>query len=142
MFLYSNILERAKSRLKGLKTRNRMKLKYFKLREFECKCGCKTNKIDDEFLEMIDRARKYGGIPFKINSGYRCPKHPLSKSNPTSSHIKGIAADIKFTDGKNLALIIGGLGGAGFERFGINFNSKFVHVDSDVDKVTPCIWGY
>ena len=48
----------------------------------------------------------------------------------------------KFTDGQNLALIIGGLGGAGFERFGINFNSKFVHVDSDVDKVTPCIWGY
>ena len=50
MFLYSNILERAKSRLKGLKTRNRMKLKYFKLREFECKCGCKTNKIDDDKL--------------------------------------------------------------------------------------------
>lgn len=119
-----------------------MKLKYFKLREFDCKCGCKTNKIDVEFLEMIDIARKYAGVSFKINSGYRCTNHPLSKSNPTSSHIKGIAADIKFTDGQNLALIIGGLGGAGFERFGINFKSKFVHVDSDKKKTTPCFWGY
>ena len=119
-----------------------MKLKYFKLREFDCKCGCKTNKIDEEFLEMIDSGRKYACVPFVINSGYRCPKHPLSKSNPTSSHIKGIAADIKFTDGQNLALIIGGLGGAGFERFGINYEKKFVHVDGDVDKVTPCIWVY
>ncbi len=31
---------------------------------------------------------------------------------------------------------------AGFERFGINFESKFIHTDLDKDKVSPTIWGY
>ena len=119
-----------------------MKLKYFKRSEFNCKCGCNTNLIDDDFLLAIDKARRISGVPYKINSGYRCEKHPLSVSNPSSSHIKGIAADIKFTDGKNLALIMSGLGGAGFERFGINFESKFIHTDLDDNKVSPTIWGY
>ena len=94
-----------------------MTLKYFKRSEFNCKCGCNTNHIDSDFLEMMDKARRIAGVPFRVNSGLTCENHPLSKKNPTSSHIKGIAADIHFTDGKNLALIMGGLGGAGFERF-------------------------
>ena len=124
------------------KTKNKMELKYFKISEFNCKCGCNTNYIDSDFLEMMDKARRIAGVPFKINSGYRCEKHPLSKKNPTSSHIKGIAADIRFIDSKNLALIMGGLGGAGFERFGIDFKNKFIHTDCDEDKTNPCIWGY
>tara|TARA_R110000822_G_scaffold58912_1_gene147167 strand:- start:504 stop:863 length:360 start_codon:yes stop_codon:yes gene_type:complete len=119
-----------------------MALKYFKRSEFNCKCGCNTNYINDGFLEMIDNARRIAGLPFIVNSGYRCEKHPLSISNPTSSHTKGIAADIRFTNGNNLALILGGLGGAGFERFGIDFENKFIHADCDTEKTTPCIWGY
>lgn len=120
----------------------KMELKYFKRSEFNCKCGCNTNYIDSDFLEMMDKARRIAGVPFKVNSGFRCENHSLSKKNPTSSHIKGIAADIHFTDGKNLALIMGGLGGAGFERFGIDFKNKFIHTDCDEDKTNPCIWGY
>ena len=119
-----------------------MKLKYFKRSEFNCKCGCNTNLIDDSFTKALDNARRISGVPYRVNSGYRCEKHPLSVSNPTSSHIKGIAVDIKFTDGKNLALIMSGLGGAGFERFGINFEKKFIHTDLDENKVSPTIWGY
>ena len=66
----------------------KMELKYFRRSEFNCKCGCNTNYIDSDFLEMMDRARRIAGVPFKINSGYRCEKHPLSKKNPTSSHIR------------------------------------------------------
>ena len=117
-------------------------MKYFKKSEFACKCGCGTNKIDSEFTEMMDKARGISGVPYSINSGYRCESHPLSIKNPTSSHIKGIAADVRFNNGTNLALILSGLGGAGFERFGINFEKKFIHVDSDKDKVSPTIWGY
>ena len=73
---------------------SKMTLKYFTRSEFNCKCGCNTNYIDSDFLDMMDKARRIAGVPFKINSGYRCEKHPLSISNPTSSHIKGIAADI------------------------------------------------
>jgi len=41
-----------------------------------------------------------------------------------------------------LAIIMGALGGAGFERFGINFEKHFIHVDSDDKKSSPNIWGY
>jgi len=34
------------------------------------------------------------------------------------------------------------LGGAGFERFGIDFKNKFIHADCDRSKTNPCIWGY
>lgn len=117
-------------------------MKHFKLKEFQCKCGCESNEIDVDFLEMLVRARKIANTPFKITSGYRCPQHPLSIKNPRSSHIKGIAVDIAFSNGQNLAVIMGALGGAGFERFGINFEKHFIHVDSDDEKSTPNIWGY
>lgn len=117
-------------------------MKHFKLREFECKCGCKTNKIDVDFLEMLIYARRIAQTPFKITSGFRCKQHPLSIKNPTSSHIKGIAVDIAFGNSQNLAIIMGALGGAGFERFGINFERHFIHVDCDSEKSSPNVWGY
>ena len=64
-------------------------------------------------------------------------------SNPTSHHIlRVLLLILQFTDGENLALILGGLGGVGFERFGIDFKNKFIHADCDEDKTNPCIWGY
>ena len=81
-------------------------MKHFKLKEFECKCGCESNE------------------------------------SPTSSHIKGIAVDIAFGNGTDLAIIMGALVGADFERFGINFDKHFLHVDSDKNKTFPTIWGY
>ena len=119
-----------------------MSLKYFRKSEFNCKCGCNTNYINDDFMLALDNARRISGVPYRVNSGYRCEKHPLSVNNPKSSHIKGIAVDIRFNDGKNLALIMSGLGGAGFERFGIDFVNKFIHADLDETKVSPTIWGY
>ena len=62
-----------------------MEFEYFKIKEFACKCGCKTNNIDLDFIEDLDRARSYSRIKYKITSGYRCSKHPLSIKNPTSS---------------------------------------------------------
>ena len=41
-----------------LKTTSNMELKYFKRSEFNCKCGCNTNYIDSDFLEMMDKARR------------------------------------------------------------------------------------
>jgi hypothetical protein len=118
------------------------RMKHFKLKEFECKCGCESNEMDIEFLQMLVRARKTANIPFKITSGFRCEQHPLSIKSPTSSHIKGIASDIAFGNGTDLAIIMGALVGADFERFGIHFDKHFLHVDSDKNKTFPIIWGY
>lgn len=117
-----------------------MKLKHFKKSEFSCKCGCGETVISDELLYMLDRARAFAKIPFKINSGYRCENHPESKKNPTSSHIKGLAADIKCTDSKTRAKMMDALVYVDFQRFGIAKN--FIHVDVDTEKASPVIWVY
>ncbi len=118
-----------------------MTLKYFKKKEFNCKCGCGKNRIDGELLEMLDEARSIAKIKFIVNSGYRCKNHPESIKKPTSSHIKGLAVDIKAEDSKSRAIIMDALGQVGFRRFGIA--NSFIHADIDnMDKANPVIWLY
>lgn len=110
-------------------------MKYFKLSEFTCKCGCNSCEMDKKFLLMLDRARVFSGIPFKITSGYRCTTHNKNVGgSKTSSHQYGYAADIKYSTELQLVCIIYGLTKAGFNRIGINANTKFVHVDCDPNK--------
>lgn len=105
--------------------------KYFK--EIE------TN-MSKEFLFVLDEAREIAGIPFIINSAYRSPEHPLSIKNPSSSHIKGLAVDIKATDSKTRFKIVKALIEVGFTRIGIA--DTFIHVDLDLDKTQNVIWTY
>lgn len=132
-----NILMRL---LKILKNKDKVNLKYFKKSEFTCKCGCGETVISDDLLYSLDEAREFAKVPFVISSAYRCENHPESKKNPTSSHIKGLAVDIKCTDSKTRATIMDALGYVGFRRFGIA--KSFIHVDIDNEKPNPVIWLY
>ena len=120
-------------------------MKYFKLREFACNC-CGKNKINRTFVRILSAARERSknedgsGIPFIITSGWRCENHPESIKNPTSSHIKGLAADILVKNSRERAVVLGALMEAGFTRFGIGHN--FIHVDIDEDKIQGVIWTY
>ena len=105
--------------------------KYFK--EIE------TN-MNKQFLFVLDEAREFAGIPFVINSAYRSPTHPESIKNPTSSHIKGLAVDIKATDSTTRFKIVEALISVGFTRIGIA--DTFIHVDLDFDKTQDVIWTY
>ena len=117
-----------------------MPLKYFKESEFTCKCGCGETVVSRHLMEMLDEARDFAKTPFVITSGYRCVKHPESIKSPTSSHIKGLAVDIKCTSSKKRAIIIDALGYVGFKRFGIS--DTFIHTDIDENKSNPAIWLY
>lgn len=96
--------------------------------------------MNKDFLFVLDEAREFAGIPFIINSAYRSPNHPLSVKNPTSSHIKGLAVDIKATDNATRFKIVEALISVGFTRIGIA--DTFVHVDLDFDKRQNIIWTY
>ena len=120
-----------------------MTYKYFTTKEFDCKCNCgdTKNNIDPTLIEMLDEARAIADIPFVITSGYRCLKHPESIKNPTSSHIKGLAVDIKCSESKPRAIILDALAQVGFRRFGLH--NSFTHADIQVlDKANPVIWLY
>tara|TARA_R110000796_G_scaffold127922_2_gene243354 strand:- start:563 stop:886 length:324 start_codon:yes stop_codon:yes gene_type:complete len=105
--------------------------KYFKEVEY---------RMDAEFLEKLDAAREFAGFPFFINSAWRSADHPESVKNPTSSHIKGLAVDIRAKDSRTRYLIIDALMHVGFNRIGIA--DTFIHVDDDKDKSCGVIWTY
>ena len=96
--------------------------------------------MDANFINKLDEAREYAGIPFVINSAHRSLTHPLSIKNPTSSHIKGLAVDISVKDSRQRFLILDSLIAVGFTRIGIA--ETFIHVDSDFDKSQNVIWTY
>ena len=98
------------------------------------------DNMDEEFLQRLDQARAFADIPFIINSAYRSPNHPLSIKNPSSSHIKGLAVDIKATDNATRFKIIDALLFVGFKRIGIA--DTFIHVDLDYGKRQDIIWTY
>ena len=105
--------------------------KYFKEIEY---------KMDKDFLAKLDKAREYAKMPFVINSAYRSPDHPESIKNPSSSHIKGLAVDIKATDSRTRYKVLDALMHVGFNRIGIA--STFIHVDDDKDKSSDVVWTY
>ena len=114
---------------------------HFKLEEFDSpdvlNSGSMMNK---KFLKMLDKAREIAGIPFKINSGYRTEEHNKAiNGSPSSSHLKGYAADIACTYSANRLIIVKALITAGFNRIGIA--KTFIHVDNDPDK-PEVLWTY
>ena len=98
-------------------------------------------KMDSTFVYMLDSARTIAGVPFEINSGYRSQQHNrLVGGVDNSAHTKGLAADIKVSNGAERKKVLDALMAVGFTRFGIA--KTFIHVDMDSTKVQNVIWTY
>ena len=90
---------------------------------------------------MLDVARNLSGVPYHVNSGFRCPAHNLEVGgSETSPHLKGFAADIQAkTDFYKFRIVMGAIL-AGFTRIGVG--KTFVHLDCDPDKNGDRMWDY
>jgi len=116
-------------------------MRYFKESEFDCKCNCGKNEMNEDFMNRLDKAREYSATPYIINSGMRCPEHNKRVGGAdTSSHLKGLAADIQAKDSRQRYEILIGLLAIGFNRLGIG--SDFIHVDADESKLSRAVWVY
>lgn len=114
--------------------------KNFKPTEFYCPC-CEQEFMNDGFIERLQSARTYAGIPFHINSGWRCSIHNNRISGAyRSAHIRGRAADVRATDESDLFAIVKALLNAGFTRIGVA--ATFIHVDDDRSKPQRMMWTY
>ena len=121
------------------KIEQQMALKYFKLSEFDDAPGTGKNMKKD-FLTKLDKARGIADVPFKITSGYRSKEtNKRAGGVSTSSHLKGLAADISCKDSSTRQKILNALIQAGFTRIGIA--DTFIHCDTDKDK-NDAIWLY
>jgi uncharacterized protein YcbK (DUF882 family) len=118
-------------------------MNYFTEKELACPC-CGKNNIQKFFLDRLNRARNIAEIPFHTTSICRCIKHNESElvgGSKTSSHLKGLAADIYIKGNSTIRfIIISALLKAGFTRIGIG--KTFIHVDSDFDKKQKVCWLY
>lgn len=114
--------------------------KYFKAREFACKCGMCQNKVEQRLIDLCDDIREAYGSAIKVNSGYRCPSHNAHVGGAKhSQHMAGVAADLAPMDGD-----IGRLQKLILEKFskrcgGIGLYDRFVHVDLRLQKSR---WDY
>ena len=133
-------------KLRGLKFTNytisNLDFKYFKLSEFDSPDEPGSgSKMNYTFLEKLDYARGNAGVSFKINSGYRTEAWNLHvKGKISSSHRKGLAADIHCNNSRDRALIVQSLLNVGITRLGIA--DTFIHCDVDKDKDQDVIWLY
>jgi len=113
---------------------------YFQDREFACHC-CGAVKVDPDLLDMLNEAREIAGLPFVVTSGYRCPKHNAAVgSQPSSSHLMGLAVDLKAVGSGVRFRIVEALIKTGFNRIGIG--KDFVHADIDAAKPARVAWLY
>ena len=117
-------------------------MRYFNYCEFDSpdELGSGHN-MDEDFLQMLDDAREFAGVPFKITSGYRTEAHNHAVGGSrSSSHMKGLAADIACGGSRQRMEIVTALLHVGFDRIGIG--DGFIHVDADVEKDEAVLWTY
>jgi|TARA_B100000959_G_scaffold132046_1_gene138388 uncharacterized protein YcbK (DUF882 family) len=115
--------------------------KNFNLSEFICHCGCGSDYINRDLVDMLQKVRD--DMPMQntmtVTSGVRCEKHNSQIGGSlTSSHIDGVAVDLKCETGSYRQQILEQLF-KHFNRIGIAKN--FIHVDIDPAKV-PSVWIY
>lgn len=85
--------------------------------------------INEEALDVLQKARDLAGMPFHINSAYRDPVHnAMVGGAPRSVHKTGCAFDISLR-GFDKQELIRICRAAGFTGFGVNYQT-FLHVDT------------
>ena len=115
--------------------------KYFKISEFDCKCGCGKNNIDDELVKKLDRVREKAGIPIVVSSGCRCEKHNKEEGGKeNSAHLSGLAVDMKAISSGTRWKLMEALFTTGFNRIGMG--KTFIHADIDIAKSEKVMWLY
>ena len=117
----------------------------FRHAEIQCRCGCKTNKIDGEFVDRLQKLRYQFARPLIITSGYRCPSHDRSaKVKGAGAHSTGHAADVAVR-GRNAVDFLRIALDCGFTGFGLkqHGDGRFIHLDDLRDDwPRPMIWTY
>jgi uncharacterized protein YcbK (DUF882 family) len=113
-----------------------MKLnRYFKRKEFACKCGCGFSPVDVELLGLLTQIREKYNAPVNITSACRCLAHNRKiDSQDTSQHVKGLAADFWIKDVAPIDIYNWLDSGVMKTRGGLGVYDKFIHVDVREEK--------
>ena len=116
--------------------------KNFKASEFDTQGLPGTGaKMQAEFINRLQKMRDVYGKPMKITSGYRTELHNAKVKGATNSpHLRGWAADIAATTGRERMQLIQAAIEVGFNRIGVA--KTFIHVDCDPSLDFDVMWLY
>lgn len=115
----------------------------FKEKEFACSHTGQCH-MDKDFMDRLQALRTECGFPFKINSGYRHPTHPIEAAKLLpGEHCSGMAVDIGCS-GAQAYEIIRLAPKHGFIRIGVSQNEKtrFIHLGTSTGYPHPRVWSY
>lgn len=114
-------------------------MSYYHHDEFACKDYCGLNNATPELIEMLERLCELYGKKITLNSVSRCSKHNAEiGGSPTSSHLKGLAADLSVLSSRERFKILELMYLAGFKR--IEVKNTWIHVDIDSAKDKEVLW--
>lgn len=105
--------------------------KWFRRKEFECKCGnCGFDAVDKELLDILTWIRDHFNAPVTITSGCRCATHNKNVGGASKSqHVLGKAADFQvkgFTPQAVQAELNKELPK---DKYGLGYGKTFTHID-------------
>lgn len=117
-----------------------MKIKHFKLSEFDCPTLPNSGvNMDLEFVTLLDNLRSRCGFPIIINSGYRTKEHNKKVGgSANSSHLRGLAVDVKVVGNFERFCIIKHAIALKVTRIGVY--KTFIHLDVDKSLPPNVIW--
>lgn len=111
-----------------------------------CTCGhdkCDKRSVQQDVLNMLQAVRNEYGMSMLITSGGRCPYHPneIHRDKP-ADHQKCCGVDVKIT-GLVMAMKIMAIAvRCGFNAFGINLTSGFIHLGYRPETKRISVWTY
>lgn len=95
--------------------------------------------LDAELVAKLDWARKRSGAPFIITSGLRTEgSNEMVGGVGNSSHIRGLAVDLKVSDSITRFRMVQALLLVGFKRIGVY--NHHLHVDMDSTLPQEVMW--
>lgn len=88
--------------------------------------GEHADRMDAEFIALLDMARAMAGVPFVITSAWR-------DSTESKAHFLGKAVDLRAKDSGHRFKIVHACIMAGFCRVGVYYKTGHVHVDRNTE---------
>ena len=122
------------------------KVTYFTDKELACKVSGE-NKMDKDFMKVLNAIRKECGFGFPISSAYRSAQHPIEqRKEKLGAHTTGKAVDI-LVSGENALKLIEVAQKHGIQRIGVKQKgrTRFIHLDGCTEEdgfPCPAIWSY
>lgn len=117
--------------------------RYFTETEFACR-HCGVAKMDQDFVDKLNRLREACGFALRVSSGYRCPDHPIeAKKSTTGAHTTGKAVDFA-VEGRLAHNLLRNAMAMNFAGIGVQQkgSGRFIHLDDWDNPSRPTIWSY